>query len=413
MHKYIWLIAFVIFFSCGKKSNSEKSDNDSVLVVKQSLPVNYEFAQGNDNIESKKILIVVIDPHGDGKLAVAKFQKVIENFNCTVIGLNDVKNGQQDFMQRISNDIKSATEHLELSLEQIYFAGFSGGGQMAFNYGNSISANGVLMCGIGGLKEISMSEAVPLALIIGTKDFNFLNQYYSPYSDIVYNENFINFVFDGIHEWPNEDYILYAFSFLLAKNNIDLPVEINKDDLLKKYEIEKNYFLAFKTLECVYKLTKNEKNNDELKKMLINADFKNYITNFEHFLNEESIRDGDYVELLNVKNIDWWKSEIGEINQFSKFSDAIKADSYSRTKAFLGILMFSYVAVEIENVNSEYIDKYLEIYELLEPENADLWFFKALRQKQLGDIQNSKDFLNKAFEFGYTDSLKAHQKGLI
>ena len=44
--------------------------------------------------------------------------------------------------------------------------------------------------------------------------------------------------------------------------------------------------------------------------------------------------------------------------------------------------MFSYVSNEIKNPNSIYIDKYLQIYELLEPENIDLSVFKEQRQMQ-------------------------------
>jgi hypothetical protein len=75
--------------------------------------------------------------------------------------------------------------------------------------------------------------------------------------------------------------------------------------------------------------------------------------------------------------------------------------------------MYSYVGSELNNPNSIHVDKYLQIYELLEPENPDLWFYKSFRQTQLGDATTSKNYLEKAFKFGYTDTLRAIELGLM
>lgn len=388
MQKYIFISLILFIFSCGNTENVENNNQkiDSVEVndeVEKNLKVNYEFIQGENIEESKKILIVVIDPHGDGKLAVSKFQKIIENFDCTVIGLNDVENNQQDFIQTIGEDIETAIVDLGLDVEQIYFAGFSGGAKMAFYYAYKNKANGVLMCG-ASVAEVWQNLPFPIAFIAGTQDMNLPSIAYSPYSDIATNMNFLSFIFEGKHEWPSDEYILKAFAYLFIKNNINISeLEFDYVQENKKYSAQKKEYLAYKSLEACYKTYQDENLKLKIDKLLEKENFVNYMQNYYNNLNAGNLRNGDYLKDLPTKDFDWWEKEIVDIEKLSKDSDRLVADSYCRTKAYLGLVMFSYVSNEINNPNSLVIDKYLKIYELLEPENPDLLNFKAQRQKQI------------------------------
>ncbi len=114
---------------------------------------------------------------------------------------------------------------------------------------------------------------------------------------------------------------------------------------------------------------------------------------------------------MEQKNETWWRNELDEFEQKLSKKNTQEVNSYKRTKAVLGILMYMKISEEIKNVNSLLIEKFLIIYELLEPENPDMWFFKAVRQKQLQNIDLSNECFQNALKFGFNDTTKAENQG--
>ena len=389
MKNYIFLLVVaVVIFSCNNKKASKNSKDKIVQQENENIAYssNYVVQYGLDTLQSKNILFVVIDPHGDGKLAVSQFSKVLEKYNITIVGLTDVENNQQDFLQRINADIAGAEHNLNISPKYIFIGGFSGGARMALAYAQANNVNGLLMCGAGASKN--QIPNLPISMIIGTKDFNFIEQYYSPFSDLVWSENLLTIVFEGRHEWPPQDDIFSAVSFLLAKNNIQIA-DLDVADLLEnndKFLSNKQYFLAFKSLETAYKIassTEKENVKQKINSLLQQPDFKDYMNMFELVLSEEYERNQTYLKLLEPKDLNWWQSEIAKIDKLSNSDDKLQADSYARTRAYLGIAMYSYCSREIQNPNSQMIDKLLAIYKVLEPDNDDLKRFETMRKNQL------------------------------
>jgi len=418
MGKIIFLLTnILVFFSCGSQSEKVKNDTHKRKSEINVVLGNYEVLQSKNRQKAKETLIVVIDPHGDGKLAVSEFKKMTENFDCTIIGLNDVENNIPDFEEKIKNDINSVKSNLDLKIKHLFIAGFSGGARMAFQYALSNSAAGVLMCGAGiNMKNIE-SLKFPSAMIIGTHDFNFIEQYYSPYSEVVTNNKVLTLLFEGTHEWPPEDNILTAMIFLFQKNGINSGKQISDykiqaDDCLNN----KEYFKAFKSYEAYYKMCNDEEKKSAetaLNNLLNNLSFKSFIKQYQASLQKEIDRNNKYIQLLNKNDLSFWHDEVLKINHLKKSENALEAASYARTKAYLGIAMYSFVNREITNPWSKTVDKYLKIYEMLEPENSDLWFFKSVREKQKNNSALSEKYLKRAFAFGFKDSIKAKKYGLI
>ena len=412
MRYLIFLSLIFLIVSCeNRKKNNHKPVSPKTNKI-EIIGGDYEILQSDNLQKAKEILIVVIDPHGDGKFALSHFKKVSDNFDCTIIGLNDVENNQKDYMQKIENDIKSAESKLNLNVKHHFAVGFSGGARMAFQYALSHKTDGVLMCGAGINMQKVSNVSFPLAMIIGTKDFNFIEQYYSPYSSVVQNKNVLTLLFEGIHEWPTEDDILTAMTFLFGKNGFQSEF---KTDFIKKGDIffrEKDYFKAFKEYEVAYK-TDFPDGKDKLNDFLKNEKFHKYINEYEAGLQKEMNRNNAYIQDISNKDLKFWNNEILRINHLKKSNDSFEAASYARTKAYLGIAMYSFVGREISNPWSKTIDNYLEIYEMLEPENPDLWFFKSVRAKQNNNVVLSEKYLKRAFAFGFQDSLKAKKYDLI
>ncbi len=371
----------VLFFSCKNKENSKNK------VQIQSYSNNYYFLQG-DSIKSKNTLVVVIDPHADGKKAALLFEDIAKNFNCSVIGLTDVQNNQNDFLNRINNDINAAIKTHVLKVKEFYIAGFSGGARMAYVYAATYPTivNGLLMCGAG--LPANANPQFPVAMIIGTQDPNFGEQYISPYSQDEINDNKkLRLVFDGKHEWPSMTMINTAMSFLFSLNNKEIPQSV-QDSLViyeKKFSKSDDKYLYFRIVEANYKISKNDKkisHKQKIDSLLKDNKFYDFTKKLETSLNEETQRNETYYNLLPVKDTLWWKNEIEAINKKINSKDIFVKNSYARTKGFLGLVMYSLSSKELQNPQSRLIDKYLKIYEFLEPDNEDLMKFKQIRNSQ-------------------------------
>jgi len=414
---YLLLIVCLIFVSC--KNENETENKNSVLTehFSSKLPeVNYSYIQSDDSVECKKILIVVIDPHANGAMALSYFKDIVTYYNCTIIGLNNVENNQQDYMDRILQNINSSKINLGLEPEKIFLAGFSGGARMAFNFSGSQKVDGVLMCGAGAPLQSISNLNFPLATIIGLKDFNFVEQYYPPESPLTSNMNVLTLVFDGKHEWPPIDKILQAMAFLFAKSNVSFNMQMpdyksNTSEYIKNGDL----YFALKDFEAAYKTLSGDEqlvSKDMLDKFIDSPNFKNYFKKFNEFLNKENNIKQLYVNALQSNDFDWWKKEIDNNRKLAESDDKIEAGMYSRLLSYIGIVMYSVTRNSIPDVNNLYIDKFLQIYEYVEPENADMWFFKSVRQKQLGQMDASQQSMQKAIDLGFSDTNLASQLGM-
>jgi len=376
------LLFSAICISCKNNKKEKKQEN----IFEQSQ--NFFSVQGKDTSLVKNILIVVIDPHADGKKAALLFEDVANKYNCTVIGLTDVENNQTDFLDRINKNINGAVSKLNLNVKQLYFAGFSGGARMAYSYYMTYPqiVNGILMCGAGLPQNANVN--IPVSLIIGTKDPNFSEQYSSPYSPELFKMNQLNLVFEGIHEWPDKKFLNLGMSFLLSKNPSANYVKNTAfiNSAIDELKNTTDKYVYFKALEAGFKISNGEtqkKFKAKIDSLIEDENFKKFTTALTESLNSEIQRNQMYYNLFPSKDINWWKTEISKINTKTKSKNVLEANSFYRTKGFLGLVIYSLTAKEIQNPQSTMIDKYLQIYELLEPQNQDMLHFKEIRKNQL------------------------------
>ncbi len=388
-----FLLFFTVFsnifvsFSC----KNPKTDNSKKSFEKPSVTVQKLDAENNENLfeqilcndSTNNNLIVFIDPHGDGKFVLNKVEKISKNLNSNIIFLNNVKNGDNQFVSHITESIEKYIKTNNKTIENLYLIGFSGGARMAFQYALNNKTNGVVMCGAGIGANIEKKLPFPLVLISGFNDFNFIEQYYSPFSQVSKNKNVISIFFDGKHKWANNDLILQAINFLKVKNNdIYSKKQFNLSDLMNNfndYKKHQNTFLAFKEIEFANKIFDNNITNTAINNFLKTQELSNFVKTFELFLTKEQEKNNELASNLEIKNWNWWEKQISEIDyNIKNTKQNLETNSLHRTKAFLGMLMYSVVSKEIEITNSQNIDKYLKIYEKLEPQNADMLKFKDI-----------------------------------
>jgi predicted esterase len=373
----IFLISLVLTTCCSReKKSSQKPVSDDIKAVSENLPEKDTALFYSILTPGSQVLIVAIDPHGDGKLAVSKFRKAAGELNISVIGLNNVANNVPGFIELIDKDLQAFRN----KYRYLILAGFSGGARMAFQYGIMKHADGIVMCGAGPGQMTNQSFPFPLAMIAGTRDFNFVEQYYPPSSALAANANLLAIPFEGIHEWPGENSLMLASKFILSKLNINQDFKKESSQINQQFNTYRNegkFFLAFKQLEALSKIYPDDSLNKKRADFINRPDFKKYMDNFQTILVEEMKRNQKFIQDLNSKDEQWWFETIDKIKSLMKDQNhRLESDSWARTKAFLGVLMYSVVSKEIRNPDSPNLEKYLKIYEKLEPDNPDLKRFK-------------------------------------
>jgi len=384
----ISILAIIFFASCSSKTSSKtevktapiqnnKQVNNAKKIVIENKSTLYELISAKDT--TNKNLIIFIDPHADGKFIANKIKDISQKLNANIICLNNVENNIPNYIDLINKDIKDFSMQTSINIDKIYIVGFSGGARMAYQYANKNNVEGIVMCGAGLGNMMGNNTDFPIVLIAGDGDFNFNEQYYSPFSDIAKDKRILSLSFKGKHEWANSSLILFAVNYITEK-------KFGYNKLMNDFlELKNNneQYAAFKKIEAINKIFNTSETKKDFDNFISSENFKNYITSFEKILQTELDRNNRLANSVLTENWNWWDNKINEIDETIKISqNQLKKASYQRTRAYLGIVMYSVTNREINNNGSENIEKYLKIYEKLEPNNPDLKKFKEIYSYQ-------------------------------
>lgn len=391
------LIISILFTNCStdSKNDTSKSDNSKQelqlqekSVIKTNVEKNekafdnklYELILSDDTLNNN--LIVFIDPHGDGKFVYNKIKDDSKNIGSNIICLKNVENNIPNYLDLISGDINDYKKQTNKKVDKLYLVGFSGGARMVFQYSLKNNVSGVVMCGAGIGNMVNNPLTFPIVFIAGTADFNYNEQYYSPFSEIAKNKNILGLTFNGKHEWPNNDLLLLSINFLESKNGVDISKNISYIDMMNDYNEYRKHneqYMAFKQIETINKIFSNNDTKNEFNNFISSQSFKDFAKKLEISLQVEFDRNNGLAGALPEQDWKWWENKINEIDELIKTSkDNLEINSYKRTRAYLGVVMYSVVNNEIKKYDSKNIEKYLKIYEKLEPDNEDMKKFKEI-----------------------------------
>jgi predicted esterase len=415
--KIFSLVFILIFFvSCGE-SGSKKQNNRNKIAQKKintSTKKLYESYQAkNKNLSN--VVFIALDAHADTKLAISNLRWSAENYGFNLIALKNVENNDPQYQQHIQKGLSQAINDLDIKPTKLFLIGFSGGARMALNYAQNHKADGVIMLGAGPGKQ-NKEFSFPLAMVSGTQDFNFSEQYYPINSQQVFNPNLMTLHWREKHEWPDSSIIDEAVSFILyASSTISVKNIYRKSQLerAKQAQQENNLFFYFKELELIFKTSTgdiHDKTQQSIKDIRKSGKAIQYFNRFNKSLVNEQKRKQVYIKDLDEKPMDWWKQAIENMDNMIASEDNILADSYARSKAFMGILLYSKTSAAISGRgNAKLLPKYLEIYQLIEPQNPDLFYFKAKYAYVLSDNDGAIENLKQAIKYGFNDDEKLHQ----
>jgi len=404
----IFLVS-VLIYSCGesKKEQYKKLVKPHKEIIKESN--HYMYYLPKDSTQLKGI-IIVMDPHSKPQLIADSLHGFADDNVMAILGLKDIKNGISNYQDIINRDLGHFLKIKKLKQQKVYLVGFSGAARMALLYANRNKIDGLVLVGAGTNRQSQMP--FPTVLVAGTQDFNFLEQYYSPKNEKSFERNRIAIHYRGKHQWPPINILEDALDFAINKGHII------SDDLAKKYEEKsKNYleegniYLSVKAMEASYKLSIND--NIELRKekfikLISQKKVARYFTRLDKYIQEEYDRYQEMSNYLKNKDIKWWKNQINYYDsKAASKKNLIAADSYARTKAYLGILVYSRLNATIAG-RGQYslIPKYFAIYEIIAPQNPDYYFFKGVYAYTQGSESDALKYIKQAKEYGFTDDFK-------
>lgn len=358
-------------------------------------------------------LIIVLDAHGSGALAVHNFQDAVSDFPCLVAGSDLIKNNFQGFENAILQLIRDVELKYPADEQNIILAGFSGGARMAQYFTLKYPVKGLLICGAGPGQQL---PSCPVYMIAGMGDFNFGEQYIRPNIASFSNKQMTSSFFHGVHEWPEPGHLADALLFLLRDREDIAKLRRSRSmELLQAADslaTVGDQLMAWQALEKAAKIAVNKsvkkkaikKGND----LLENVDFQQAIQALENDLKTEQKLQQAYAQAMNIKDFSWWKKELTLLDKKLKTSsNGIITDHYQRIRGFIGILFYSRINSLIKSdPDNPQLKTMLESYAFAEPENPDPYYFMALYARFHDDYDACIKNRNRAIELGFTDQEK-------
>lgn len=404
--KYIFLIIF--FQAC--------QSNESQVKIEYEIPVNQEVKSNTDHTyfiskpkeyQNGLPLIIGLDAHADGKTSTERIIAAADFTKAIVVSSNLIKNGTADFNQLINEIVTECVRLYEIDSKKIILTGFSGGARMALMYANNFPVSGLIMMGAGPGMNHPKTKTYN---ICGLSDFNLVETYERPEINQLDDTNFIVDHFPGGHNWSDTVYLRDAFLFHFSKYGQGMSERSDRVDelidLSEEYLIQERALLSWKCLEKAYKLSDDQTIKNKIranaKDMLENEVYRKGISSFENFLRMELGLRKQYMEKAGTASYQEWKDEINTLGLLSRSeTDIRQAEQAGRLRGYLGILFYSRLKLLLfTDGNEKQIEVMLKAFELLEPTNPDMMYFKALQFTKTGAMDSASHYLALSRKYG-------------
>ncbi len=400
-------------FEAGKLYNNIYCQNHKELSYAIYLPKSYSDT-------SLSAVIFLFDAHGRGSLPVKKYQAVADEFNLIIACSNDSKNGLSgEAINMISyNFIKDVLSRFKINNDQIFSGGFSGGARVAVQVADmDKQIKGVLGVGAGIPNETYVDKIdFNYFIAAGNKDFNYKELYDLAETLKSKEMNYYFMEFDGKHEWPEPRIVRTAMYFMMINNRDDIYSE--SDEIIKNYQAfeKENLQAAFNTNDLVSqvqiyerltqilnKISNTIKYQKKLKILYTTAIYKHHLKNLKIALTYERGAQKPLANAIATQNTEWWNKKVLELEQKSSNSKSLEENlANQRLLNYLSLLSYMYADNALKNNQLMDAQKYLFIYEKVDPDNSEVYYLKAiyytLQNNNSLAIQTLETAVSKGFE---------------
>ncbi|WP_340111924.1 hypothetical protein [Maribellus mangrovi] len=431
MRYFFVVLVFVLLYGLQSCNQAGKPEKLVPVIIKtdscqQDPKHTYEvFVPQRKNTVEKLPVVILLDAHGGGKLALNRFKAGAEQYPVILAASNLVKNAYANYPTAIQTLLEEVRQKYPTD-QTVFISGFSGAARMALGYASSHPVNGLIMCGaLSGADQIR-ALSCPVISISGMDDFNFVETAQYLFQEQTIPGNLKIELTNASHSWPDSSMLADALGFLYLSENPSADKSLIKaycnnqheriDKLKQQGDFLKATLLAW-NMSSTAPFNTDKDFAAEFFNLKTGDDYKSQVKKLEKCLKFEMSVRQPYLEALTTKDSLWWQNEINSINKkLSTEQDSFNVDMYRRIKAFWGIACYSLGNQAIAKKESAKLENILAAYKILEPENPETLFFSAFLLYWKGDQEETISTLKKAREAGFseTDRLKsAFPKNII
>jgi len=431
MKYYILLLisAILILSSCNNKQAiiSDKSGNSiqtgvvETVTVPERPSLNYCYFlpnsyNGNDSLP----VVFILDPHANGKLPAEKYHEIANKYGYILIASNAIKNGQpsHESLAIFWELIKETKAKFIVDENRLFVAGFSGGAKVAIVFAQQIpEIIGVAAC--GGSLPIPPSH-VPnyyYAGIVGNEDFNYLetNQTFAIFDQ--QGLDYTSIIFDGGHVWPPAKsfemsligFDIYAMKLKRIVKNEEWLENIHSRmiDSINHFEkagkiIDENIYIR-QTARWFYGLKNTKDLNLKAGTIERSSEFVTQIKKRQKLIQTEVKLRAEFIRAIELRELDWWNQEIEKINNSIKQADKDVAQVSHRLLNYISMASFMLTKTDLNDAKLDNAAKKIKIYELVDPENPDVYLMYARYYMQMENFAAMNESFKKARALGFTD----------
>lgn len=337
-----------------------KTEDDTSISYAVYLPKSYDIKKSN------KVLFI-FDAHARGLLPIEKYQSLSDKYHIIIAASNNSKNGQSAAERNhiITEFMSDVEKQFHIDNTKIYTAGFSGGARVATLIALFNSNVAGVIGSAAGFPQVQnpVNKSFTWVGIVGNKDFNFLELKNLNLQLHANGWKSHLLVFDGNHEWPPKEVMDEAFQIM-----------INGKSKNSTYDYKDN--ASGRTME-----------NREIEQQKVLA------------------------RAMEEKNLKWWNSKITQLANDTITTVTInKRLMNQRLLNYLSMIAYIYTDRALKLNNIEQASKYLSIYEKVDPDNPDMFFFKAVQFAMMKHDKQAISALKTAIDKGFDDFPKLNSE---
>ena len=448
--KYIIIALTLVFSGCSEVEDSNNTNNEEVKTPSSTALAESRTATAK-TIEKGKVvyaykiegrsegeiayyipteveptsIIILFDAQARGFLPIVRYKALANKYGFILVGSNISENGYpypqtQEHFTLVKNWIETNFESIK---DKVHIGGFSGGarvgGWLAFDF----DYPSIFGCAAG--VPNNDKEIINNKFFYGTTstlDFNYreLNALTDGFLAL---NHFVSIV-EGYHDWAPSEEMELIFKWLkmnemrlgVMDQNIELVTQWFEDYKSNLSEISANndlpleirYNAIIKGSSLFHDLVdisffEQEKIKFRESKSWAGLSKHRSIANYA-----EGSWTGKFGYALDGENpVPVWNQYIDELNkEIDNAPNVITKRGLERVNSFISLVGFLKMEDSYNKGNLEEATQFMAIVERVHPTNADVFYFKAIFAAQNNNIQEAKDYLNKAISNGFANYKK-------
>ena len=377
------------------------------------------YVPATQKTNGKYPLIIFFDSHAKGALPVLKYRTIADKYGFILAGSNYSKNGMAtEITTKIGKTIiEDIITRLPIDSRRIYAGGFSGGARVATAFADTDSRIKAVIGCSAGLPQQGIKNNFDFLGIAGTSDMNYLEMEQTNNRLEGTGMRHFLLLFEGKHEWAPEKTMDDAFlwlTFNAMKDHI-IPSDSKEIDAFRAKEnnniASKNIFTKLQALIKISSfldgLADISKEKNQLAELQMSKEFQTYNQNKSAILIKENSLQQAYLKAMQSQKKEWWSTEINKLTaKKNSAGNNIEKAMYGRVLSFLSLVSFSYVNNSLRENNLSAAEHFCSIYEIIDPENPDVYYFQACIYAIKKEKTLAFSYLEKSVSKGFNDSEK-------